>query len=540
MAKPRSKIQRSFFDADHFLFHLLDSKTDSVYLTIKEVIAPLIKDEDYAEMYSPLGRRPVSPRTLVLTMLLQFLENLPDRKAARNVRLRLDWKIAIGLELDDPGFHFSILEVFRDRLEQNNKQRAAFTTLLEKLKELGLIQKSQKQRLDSTHVLGHLRRLSRLQCMAESIRLVLGSLRRLLGEDDFNQLVPAQIRDLYGEELDTHQMDRQQIRRTLKSSGKHALMLVKRLEAHRLSSQLLALEEVGTLHRVLEQYFDIAPDKEPVVKKKLPKGEGEDRIVTPHEPQARWSKKRGKEWIGYKLQVTETADRPTEEADGTRHPATNFITDIEMTNAAQPDVQYTQKAIDRQIQQGFVPEELSTDQGYESGYHIAQAKSKGVVLMGPVATPNKKGIEISQESFSIDLERKEVTCPQGNKSSYWKMDQKGNIHIRFSGSACSGCPLKAQCTKNKYGRTLTLVPNFEYLQARRELMKTEDFKERMKARNGIEGTISELCRVHGARHARYRGDKRLRTQGLFSALAVNVKRLSRAIEGGLCPDLAFS
>ena len=540
MAKPRSKTQRSFFDADHFLFHLLDRKRDGIYLTIKEVIAPLIKDEDYAEMYSPLGRRPVSPRTLVLTMLLQFLENLPDRQAARNVCLRLDWKIAIGLELDDPGFHFSILEVFRDRLEQNNKQRAAFTVLLEKLKELGLIQKSQKQRLDSTHVLGHLRRLSWLECMAESIRLVLGSLRRLLGENDFNQLVPTQIRDLYTEELDTHKMDRQQVRRSLKSSGKHALMLVKRLEADCLSSQLLALEEVGTLHRVLEQYFDIAPDKEPVVKEKLPKGEGEDRIVTPHEPQARWSKKRGKEWIGYKLQVTETADRPTEEADGTRQPATNFITDIEVTNAAQPDVQYTQKAIDRQIEQGFVPEELSTDQGYESGYHIAQAESKGVVLMGPVAAPNKKGIEISQESFSIDLERKEATCPQGNKSTYWKMDQKGSIQIRFPQGACNSCPLKAQCTKNKYGRTLTLVPNFEYLQARRELMKTEDFKERMKARNGIEGTISELCRAHGARRSRYRGEKRLRTQGLFSALAVNVKRLSRAMQQGLCPDLAFS
>ena len=70
-------------------------------------------------------------------------------------------------------------------------------------------------------------------------------------------------------------------------------------------------------------------------------------------------------------------------------------------------------------------------------------------------------------------------------------------------------------------------------------MKTEDFKEQMKARNGIEGTISELCRGHGARRARYRGKKRLRTQGLFSALAVNVKRLARAIEGGLCPELAF-
>ena len=75
MAKPKSKPQRSFFDADLFS-DLLDPKTDGVYLTMQHVIAPLIKDEDYAEMYSHLGRRPVSPRTLVLAMLLQFLDAL--------------------------------------------------------------------------------------------------------------------------------------------------------------------------------------------------------------------------------------------------------------------------------------------------------------------------------------------------------------------------------------------------------------------------------------------------------------------------------
>ena len=71
-------------------------------------------------------------------------------------------------------------------------------------------------------------------------------------------------------------------------------------------------------------------------------------------------------------------------------------------------------------------------------------------------------------------------------------------------------------------------------------MKTDDFKERMKARNGIEGTISELSRAHGARYARYRGKKPIGTQGFFSGLSVNAKRLTKAILEGLCPELAFS
>ena len=32
------------------------------------------------------------------------------------VRARIDWKYALGLELTDPGFHFSVLTEFRARL----------------------------------------------------------------------------------------------------------------------------------------------------------------------------------------------------------------------------------------------------------------------------------------------------------------------------------------------------------------------------------------------------------------------------------------
>jgi transposase len=32
------------------------------------------------------------------------------------VRARIDWKYLLGLELTDPGFDFSVLSEFRDRL----------------------------------------------------------------------------------------------------------------------------------------------------------------------------------------------------------------------------------------------------------------------------------------------------------------------------------------------------------------------------------------------------------------------------------------
>ncbi|MCD6336314.1 MAG: transposase, partial [Candidatus Latescibacteria bacterium] len=329
------------------------------------------------------------------------------------MRLCLAWKIAIGLVLDDPGFHFSDLGEFRDRLEKNNKERAAFDALLKKLEELGLIQKHQKQRLDATHVLGHLRRLSRLECLAESMRLALKRLADLLEEADFERLAPVEIRELYTDELPTHNMDEQAVRRSLRSAGGHALTLLERVAGHSKSSELLVLEQVKTLRRVFEQYFDVTPEGAPVLKTKTPKGEGKDRIVTPHDAEARWSEKRGKDWVGYKLQVTETADRPSVGADGSLQSAVNFITDIAVTNAAEADAQYTQEAIDRLRRRGFVPEELAVDQSYVSGAHIAEAARKGVLLMGPAAAPNPNGAAIPQELFSIDVAGEEAVCPQG-------------------------------------------------------------------------------------------------------------------------------
>jgi IS5 family transposase len=53
---------------------------------------------------------------------LQFLLGLPDRDAAEAVRCRIDFKCTLGLELDDPGFHHSVLGDFRDRLLEDGRE----------------------------------------------------------------------------------------------------------------------------------------------------------------------------------------------------------------------------------------------------------------------------------------------------------------------------------------------------------------------------------------------------------------------------------
>ncbi|MDB5757553.1 MAG: transposase [Burkholderia sp.] len=64
------------------------------------------------------GQPALAPRRLALVMVFQFLEHLNDRQATDAVRSRIDWKYAQSLELEDPGFHFSVLTEFRGRLNR--------------------------------------------------------------------------------------------------------------------------------------------------------------------------------------------------------------------------------------------------------------------------------------------------------------------------------------------------------------------------------------------------------------------------------------
>jgi transposase len=75
-----------------------------------------------------------------------FVEGLSDRQAADAVRGRIDWKYALGLELTDPGFDHAVLSEFRTRLVEGNAERLLLDTLLQRLREQGLMKAKGRQR----------------------------------------------------------------------------------------------------------------------------------------------------------------------------------------------------------------------------------------------------------------------------------------------------------------------------------------------------------------------------------------------------------
>ncbi|WP_433413947.1 transposase [Microtetraspora malaysiensis] len=100
---------------------------------------------------------------LALITVLQKVENLTDRAAAERVKYGMDWKYALSLELDDPGFDHTVLSEFRARMAAHGLKEKALDVLLAALADKGLVKTGGKQRTDSTHVIAAVRDLNRLE-----------------------------------------------------------------------------------------------------------------------------------------------------------------------------------------------------------------------------------------------------------------------------------------------------------------------------------------------------------------------------------------
>ena len=110
-------------------------------MRMRDELGAVYDDRMFASLYPARGQPAHSPWRLALVTVLQFAEGLSDRQAADAVRGRIDWKYALGLELADPGFDFSVLCEFRARLVAGRLEQGLLDAMLAQLRERGLLRR---------------------------------------------------------------------------------------------------------------------------------------------------------------------------------------------------------------------------------------------------------------------------------------------------------------------------------------------------------------------------------------------------------------
>jgi transposase len=507
---------------------------------VRDRLDGLWEDEDFAGWYPRDGRPGLSPAQLATVSVLQFLLGLSDRGAAEAVRCRIDFKYALGLDLDDPGFHHSVLSDFRERLLEDGRADRLLDLALARLKEAGLVRERTTQRTDSTHVLAAVRDLTRLELVTEAVRAALEEVARTAG-GALEGLVDDEWGRRYGRPVRLGKNPTRPKTR-MNGTGADALLLLEHLAAS--FPGLLRGPQVEALRQVVVQnYYRDASGRlrwrDDESDSGLPPSAA--RIVSPYDPAARYAR-RGQvtRWAGYLAHVTETCS-----ADGP-----NVITDVATMPATSADTAAVAGIHARLEHRGLLPAEHLADGGYTSLVHMERAgREHQVTLTGPLpGNPTRQHRTregYARDDFRIDYDRQEVTCPQGQVSKGWhgpyptsSPDAAPLIVARFTKGQCQPCPARATCTTSGDGkRTVGFPPRELYeLQARNRAGQQDPaWHKRYAVRSGIEGTICEFAHGHGMRHCRYRGQPKTHLQHVLTAIAVNIERLSQLPPGQSTP-----
>jgi len=531
MSLPKDTSQRSLFDVDALVGHLFSRGEFRQFMLLRDSVFPNIEKcrKELEALYcADNGRPPVDPVLLAKVTLLQFIYRLPDRQAAAEVVLNIGWKMALGLEIGYCGFDPTTLVYFRRRLCEAGLTGFLFDVVLEALKGAGLVRKRGKQRLDSTHVVGLVARIGRLECMRETLRLALESLSDDAMRD--GALEWGVLCERYCEMgVDWKKQDKASIQRKMVQAGEDAARLLAWWEQQCGGFPEKVNEQFALLQRVFEEQFELGEDTlKP--RESTPSG----GVVNPHEPEAQWSSKdpaKKTEWTGYKAQVLETASE-----DGSvkekGEPTEQFITAVVTTEATASDIDGMHRLLKAmQKRDGVLPSELITDTAYISDDTLYEAHQTGRELLGPARPARKHPHGLSSDKFDVDVATRTAICPAGEKNTQCSLitEKTGRQYYRFEWAyKCDSCPLQAQCVTNGSGRRLLSVgKHHDLLQARRREMETEEFKERMHQRAAIEGTNSELKRMYGFGRSRYRGMLKTDFANQCAAAACNTARWLR-------------
>jgi len=509
------------------------------YLTLRDALGPICQDADFAALF-PVGGQPgLPPWRLALVTIMQFRENLADRQAAEAVRARIDWKYLLGLELTDPGFDFSVLSAFRDRLLAGEAEERLLDKLLERCRVAGLLTARGHQRTDATHVLAAIRVLNRLELVAETLRAALNAVATVAPEW-LQSMAPLAWYERYGKRIEDSRLPRDKAEREAyaQTVGEDGFDVLDALEARAAPEQARALPILETLRRTWQRHY------ERTVHTAAPPGGGcTDRvrfkspqalppategIESPYDVEARYRHKRDTQWTGYMVHVSETCEPTTP----------HLLTHVHTTPATVHEVQCTEPIQQALVAKDVPPQEHLVDAAYISAELLVKSRADhGIALRGPTRPDVSWQAQVDGayrlDQFVVDWDHQQVRCPQGKTSVNWAERVRPVNHpfiqVRFSTQDCGACAQRACCTHAKppQARTIKLHPRpqCEALQAAQAWHASEEGQRQYTRRAGVEGTLSQGVRAFGLRRTRYRGLPKTHLQHVATAAAINIDRI---------------
>ena len=537
----------------------------SVYRFLAENRLRLFPDGLFADLFvSGRGRPSVPGSVVAVVLVLQALEGCSDREAVERLRCDLRWKAAAGLSVDDAGFHYSVLSLWRHRLRSSARPERIFDAVRDLAASCGALSGSRRRALDSTVLYdavatqdtytmiaaAQIRRCRRLIAVAAGLELMVDY---GLGAKPSCDWGDPEERAWLVDELVTDARAVLSVVEGLELTGEQA-------------------DAVGLLGTVAGQ--DVEADPKVPGRWRIARRVAAGRVISTVDPEARHAHKtRSVRRDGYKAHIV-------------AEPDTGIITAAELTAADASDAKVGARLLsadpthhtssdhdgDHTASDSNGDHTASDDHDHGDGDHGDHTASDhtasdptdrtgsdhdgdgdGWLVLADSAYASGEALEaftdagwdtaikpierrptlaggFTRDDFDIDTDAQTVTCPAGHTRPVT------SGAARF-GKLCARCPLRARCTTSQQGRSVTVDAHEAHRQnnkARWRLRHTQAAYRRH--RPLVERSIAWLTHAK-ARRVPYRGVAANQLWLTNRAAAVNLLRLANlsAANNGTAP-----
>ncbi len=484
---------RKLLDAAALVGHLVPE--GSMFWFLATHRGQLFPDEQFADLFPSSRGRPSLPAPVAAAVLtLQSLYDLSDAETAEAARCDLRWKVAVGMALDDKGFHPSTLTYWRQRLARSDRPHRINDAVKRVIEETGIVRGRRRRAVDSTI-------LDDAVATQDTITQSIAAIRRVARQ------VPgaaAQIQavctghDYSVPGKPTIDWDDPQAKDVLVSAlVNDADALVAALADAELDERAQAA--VALLALVAGQDVEPAEGSDGTDGRfRIARKVAEDRVISTVDPDARHTRKSSQSRRdGYRAHVA-------------AEPETGIITDEELTKAAgaeNSDPAVAERFLATETMQATPGSQDVTadddrvlewygDSAYGTGDlrdAIAGAGHVAVLKPKPLQPAVAGGFTV--DDFTVDHRAGTVGCPGGHTRPI------SATRVATFGALCRTCPLRARCTTCKTGRKIVLHEHDALLrQARRDWAQDPGLRERYRHhRPNVERVISQLASRGGRR-----------------------------------------
>jgi len=482
----------------------------SIYRLLADEGARIFPDDYFADLYgiSARGRPTVPARVLATVMVLQAFEGLSDREACDRLEVDLRWQAAAGLHTGAESFHPTVLPGQRNRLRASERPRRLFEDTRATAKQAGAMH-GRVRVLDSTALYDAVATQDTVTQLRAAIRKLLVVL------DNLRPQLATAVRAALSRDDDYQSpgkppcdWDDRSAREALVDELVHdARSALAALDGAQLSAT--GRDAADLLALVAGQDVEQGGDGTFRIVKKVAK----DRVISTVDTEARHGhKSANRHFDGYKAHIS-------------IDPESELIDEVSVTPANAPDAQAVSDLLASHVDDEDKPEVIG-DSAYGSSAARQGLEDQGYPVTAKAVPVRNSTGGFTKEDFAIDLDQGAVTCPAGHTVPV-HFGRSGEGKVSFKGH-CRHCPLKGQCTPSHRGRTISVHPQEALLRRARAEQKSPEWQARYKStRPIVERKISHFTRrPWGGRKARVRGTKRITTDVLTRAAALNWARLA--------------